>query len=144
MSKQIHRGIITIIGFWVASDGLVSLLYVALVSLYPISSIWQFLRIIRVISGIVLLIEAMRFMVLTPHTDRSRLKGSVRVAQFYRDFLVVFGVWMTVDGVGSMLYIYPIPVWQLIRFARLVIGTLIIIEAQLHLFSLRLEGEKSV
>jgi len=109
-------------GIWLAVEGLLAILFV-----YP-PPFWTIVRVARIMLGGVFLLEARRIR-LRYRVNTAQKGEAWKLKQTYIDFLTFVGVWTAVDGIGTgfLGYVYPIVTWQIVRFARIMIGGSLIV-----------------
>lgn len=61
---------------------------------------------------------------------RSSLYEVVSWIRMYYLFLAVLGVWLTIEGLCAILYVYPPPFWAIVRIVRVLIGVVLLLEAR--------------
>lgn len=117
-----HFLVLLAIGVWLIAEGALAVLFV-----YP-PSFWIVVRVVRILLGAVILLEARRARVKY-HFDEKERKEFWKLKQGYIDLLTLVGVWTAVDGIGTgfLGYVYPIVTWQVVRLMRMVAGASLII-----------------
>jgi len=116
-----HFVVLLAIGVWLIAEGASAALFV-----YP-PPFWIVVRVVRILLGAVILLEARRVRVKY-HFDEKERKFW-RLKQGYIDLLTLVGVWTAVDGIGTgfLGYVYPIVTWQVVRLMRTVAGAALIL-----------------
>jgi len=114
--------VLALVGAWLIAEGTLAIFYV-----YP-PSFWIVVRVVRILLGAAILLEARRVRVKY-HFDEKERKQLWKLRQGYLDLLTLVGVWTAVDGIGTgfLGYVYPIVTWQIVRLMRIVAGASLII-----------------
>jgi len=125
--------VLAIVGAWLVVEGALAALYV-----YP-PSFWIVVRVVRILLGAALLLEARRIRVKF-HVDWTERKEDWKLKQGYIDLLTIVGVWTAVDGIGTgfLGYVYPILTWQIVRLIRAALGVALIVAGHYFVSKLRL------
>jgi len=121
-TTYMHFLVLLAIGVWLIAEGALAVLFV-----YP-PPFWIVVRVVRILLGAVILLEARRARVKY-HFDEKERKEFWKLKQGYIDLLTLVGVWTAVDGIGTgfLGYVYPIVTWQVVRLMRMVAGASLII-----------------